>query len=74
MVDQGANGIGKEDPILKDSTGFGMVAGEDAEDFPGIVVCGWHCRQVAYWLDRHEVCRILRTRSMEPRVGPRAAF
>lgn len=44
MVDEGTNEIGKEDAILKDSTGFGIVAGEDAEDLPGIVVCGWHFR------------------------------
>ena len=73
MVDDGANEVGEEDLILKDSTGFGMAAGEDAEDFPGIVVWGWHCRQVACWLDRHEVCRILWTGSMEPRVGAGAA-
>ena len=42
MVDEGANEIGKENPILKDSAGFGVVAGENAEDFPGILVCGWH--------------------------------
>ena len=47
MVDEGANGIGKKDPILKDSARFGMVVGEDAEDFAGMVVCGWHFRQVA---------------------------
>jgi len=42
MVDEGANGIRKEDPILKDPTGFGVVVGEDAEDLPSIVVRGWH--------------------------------